>query len=73
MIEFKLLDLLEKTFIHVNSQAIVKVTSINKNILELTNIISNNIYHIIPSDFTQMYQYYGNDYELPEKFKINNL
>ena len=73
MIEFKLLDLLEKTFIHVNSQAIVKVTSVNKNILELTNIISNNIYHIVPSDFTQTYQYYGNDYELPENFKINNL
>lgn len=73
MIEFKLLDLLEKTFIHVNSQAIVKVTSINKNILELTNIVSNNTYHIVSSDFTQMYQYYGNDYELPENFKINNL
>lgn len=73
MIEFKLLDLLEKTFIHVNSQAIVKVTSVNKNILELTNIVSNNTYHIVSSDFTQMYQYYGNDYELPENFKINNL
>lgn len=73
MIEFKLLDLLEKTFIHVNSQAIVKVTNVNKNILELTNVVSNNIYHIVPSDFTQMYRYYDNDYELPEKFKINNL
>ena len=72
MIEFKLLDLLEKTFIHVNSQAIVKVTGVNKNILELTNIISNNKYCVIPSNFTQMYRYYGNDYELPEKFEINN-
>lgn len=72
MIEFKLLDLLEKTFIHVNSQTIVKVTSVNKNMLELTNVVSNNIHHVVPSDFAQMYQYYGDDYELPEKFKIND-